>query len=247
MTELAYPFAEKAIRALKAGDAVSITGRIYTGRDKFHKFFADGGKLPVDFKDGALYHCGPVVVRNGREGSPEPSDGARSCFRVVAAGPTTSVRENPYEPDFIAKSGVRIVRRGLQHGQAVAFRRIVEEHLAAEELAPVGEALDRSRELDFGVQEGQELVQRVHVVVGRGADHSVRRLEENPVEAVVEVVSDRRRDDASDGHALGDEFARGDVPRRDERGRKKRGEKKRKHAPIIPDFNVLRQCRYPLG
>ena len=93
MTKLVYPFSEKAIRALKAGDAVSITGRIYTGRDKFHKFFADGGKLPVDFHNGALYHCGPVVVDNA----------------VVAAGPTTSVRENAYEPEFIAKSGVRII------------------------------------------------------------------------------------------------------------------------------------------
>ena len=109
MKELAYPFSEKSIRALCAGDAVSITGRIYTGRDKLHKFFADGGRLPVDFRDGALYHCGPVVIGNGRERSSEPSDGARSRFRVVAAGPTTSVRENPYEPDFIAKTGVRIV------------------------------------------------------------------------------------------------------------------------------------------
>ena len=96
MKILTYPFAEKSIRALKAGDAVSITGRIYTGRDKFHKFFADGGKLPVDFKDGALYHCGPVVVNS-------------NTYSVVAAGPTTSVRENPYEPDFIAKTGVRVI------------------------------------------------------------------------------------------------------------------------------------------
>ena len=93
MTKLTYPFDEKAVRALKAGEAVSITGRIYTGRDKFHKFFADGGKLPVDFHDGALYHCGPVCVGN----------------TVVAAGPTTSVRENPYEPGFIAASGVRLI------------------------------------------------------------------------------------------------------------------------------------------
>ena len=93
MTELNYPFSEQAVRALRAGDAVSITGRIYTGRDKFHKFVADGGKLPVDFRDGALYHCGPVVVGES----------------VVSAGPTTSVRENPYEPQFIAKSGVRLI------------------------------------------------------------------------------------------------------------------------------------------
>ena len=103
MKQLTYPFSEKAVRALKAGDAVSITGRIYTGRDKFHKFFADGGKLPVDFRDGALYHCGSVVVREDVRRKTE------DMWRVVAAGPTTSVRENPYEPGFISKSGVRII------------------------------------------------------------------------------------------------------------------------------------------
>ena len=105
MTTLTYPFDEKSIRALKAGDAVSITGRIYTGRDKFHKFFADGGKLPVDFRDGALYHCGPVVIQKPHPSSLVP----HPCYHVVAAGPTTSVRENPYEPDFIAKTGVRLI------------------------------------------------------------------------------------------------------------------------------------------
>ena len=97
MKELHYPFDERQVRALRAGDAVSISGLVHTGRDRFHKHFADGGELPVDFRDGALYHCGPVVVREG--------DG----WRVAAAGPTTSVRENPYEPDFIARSGVRVI------------------------------------------------------------------------------------------------------------------------------------------
>ena len=112
MKELKYPFEEKEVRALKAGDAVSITGRIYTGRDKFHKYFAEGGKLPVDFRDGALYHCGPVVVKDG------------SSFRVVAAGPTTSVRENAYEPDFIAKTGVRLVigKGGMDANTLAAMR-----------------------------------------------------------------------------------------------------------------------------
>lgn len=97
MKSLVYPFTEAAVRALRAGDAVSISGRIYTGRDRLHKHFADGGRLPVDFRDGALYHCGPVVVREG------------NTWRVAAAGPTTSVRENPYEPGFIASTGVRLV------------------------------------------------------------------------------------------------------------------------------------------
>ena len=117
MKTLSYPFSEKSIRALKTGDAVEITGRIYTGRDKFHKFFADGGKLPVDFRDGALYHCGPVVIsgdRNvaapaGKTSTARGGDIPVASYSVVAAGPTTSVRENPYEPDFIAKTGVRII------------------------------------------------------------------------------------------------------------------------------------------
>ena len=114
MKELKYPFDENQVRALKAGEAVSITGRIYTGRDKFHKHFADGGTLPVDFRDGAIYHCGPVVVR-----------AADGTWRVVAAGPTTSVRENAYEPDFIAKSGVRLVigKGGMDANVLAAMKR----------------------------------------------------------------------------------------------------------------------------
>ena len=111
---LSCPFREKDVRSLRAGDVVSLSGRIYTGRDKLHKWFADGHPLPVDFRDCALYHCGPVVVREG--------DGS---WRVVAAGPTTSVRENPYEPDFIARTGVRIVigKGGMDARTLEAMRR----------------------------------------------------------------------------------------------------------------------------
>jgi fumarate hydratase, class I len=101
MTKLTYPFDEKSVRALRAGDTVSISGLIHTGRDRFHKWFADGHPVTVDFRDGALYHCGPVVVS-----AKVPSG---SSWSVKAAGPTTSDRENPYEPGFIAKSGVRII------------------------------------------------------------------------------------------------------------------------------------------
>ena len=113
MTKLQYPFYESAIRSLKAGDPVSITGLIHTGRDKLHKYFADGGDLGVDFTDGALYHCGPVVIEKDGE------------WKVVAAGPTTSVRENPYEPEFIAKTGVRIVigKGGMDDATLEAMRK----------------------------------------------------------------------------------------------------------------------------
>lgn len=114
MTKLEYPFLEKAVRDLKVGETVSISGRIYTGRDKFHKYFSDGGKIDVDFSDGALYHCGPVIIKD-----------ASGDWRVMAAGPTTSVRENPYEPDFIAKTGVRLIigKGGMNKATLDAMKR----------------------------------------------------------------------------------------------------------------------------
>ena len=97
MNELHYPFSEEAVRALRAGDVVRLYGRVYTGRDRLHKWLAEGGACPVSLRDGALYHCGPVVV---------PQDGG---WRVVAAGPTTSVREEPYMAKVIEAFGVRVV------------------------------------------------------------------------------------------------------------------------------------------
>ncbi len=107
MRSLSIPVSEAEIRSLHAGDVVSLNGRLYTGRDKFHKFIAEGGKLPVDFSNGALYHCGPVCVG----GEVEKWESGKECggWRVVAAGPTTSVRENAYEPLFVEKSGVRLI------------------------------------------------------------------------------------------------------------------------------------------
>ena len=49
MKAIATPLSERAVRALAAGDVVEISGRVYTGRDKLHKYFADGGTLPVVF------------------------------------------------------------------------------------------------------------------------------------------------------------------------------------------------------
>lgn len=109
MKSLTYPFDEKTVRALKVGEAVSITGLLLTGRDRFHKFFADGHPLPVDLRNGALYHCGPVIVKEGKD------------WVVKAAGPTTSVRENPYEPALIARTGVRlIIGKGGMDAQTLA-------------------------------------------------------------------------------------------------------------------------------
>ncbi len=93
---LAAPLDEKTIRTLRVGDVVLLSGRAYTGRDAVHHHLVSH-MPPVDLRDGVIYHCGPVVARDG--------DG----WRVTAAGPTTSIREEPYQGDIIRKYGVRVV------------------------------------------------------------------------------------------------------------------------------------------
>ncbi len=99
--KLTTPLDEAAVRSLHAGDEVLISGRLYTGRDAVHKYLAGGGALPegVDLAGGIIYHCGPVVVERDENGN--------RAFTVTAAGPTTSIREEPYQADLIAKYGIR--------------------------------------------------------------------------------------------------------------------------------------------
>ena len=98
MIKLSFPFTEAKIRALKVGDEVLISGMVFTGRDAVHKYLHEGGQLPpgVSLKDGIMYHCGPVMM-------PQP-DGT---FKCTAAGPTTSIREEPYQWQVIRDFGLR--------------------------------------------------------------------------------------------------------------------------------------------
>jgi len=98
MISLAAPFTDEKIRALKVGDEVSITGIVFTGRDAVHKYLHEGGELPpeVNLHNGILYHCGPVVMKDDQ-----------GQWKVTAAGPTTSIREEPYQADIIGKFGIR--------------------------------------------------------------------------------------------------------------------------------------------
>ncbi len=100
MINLTFPFTEDKIRALKVGDEVLLSGVVFTGRDAVHKYLHDGGTLPpeVNLRDGILYHCGPVVMKD-----------ERGQWKVTAAGPTTSTREEPYQADIIGRFGVRAV------------------------------------------------------------------------------------------------------------------------------------------
>ena len=113
--ELRAPFREDAVRSLRAGDRVRVSGTVYTGRDRFHRFLADGNPSPVDLRGGALFHCGPVVVRD---------EAAPGGWRVVAAGPTTSAREEPYMAGIVRREGLRAIvgKGGMGPSTAEACR-----------------------------------------------------------------------------------------------------------------------------
>src|SRR5262249_29095991 len=90
------PLTEEKVRSLKVGDVVLVNGLIYTGRDEAHAYLMKNPS-PVDLKGGVLYHCGPVALKQGDE------------WKIRAAGPTTSIREEPYQGDIIERFGIRAV------------------------------------------------------------------------------------------------------------------------------------------
>jgi fumarate hydratase class I len=93
---LQTPLTEEQVRSLKVGDVVLVSGRMFTGRDAVHAHLMKHDP-PVDLRGSVLYHCGPVVVKEGER------------WRVTAAGPTTSIREEPYQGEIIKRCGVRVV------------------------------------------------------------------------------------------------------------------------------------------
>lgn len=93
---LAAPVTEEQVRALKVGDIVLIDGEMFTGRDAVHAHLMKNPP-PVDLNGAVLYHCGPVMLKQGEE------------WVVKAAGPTTSSREEPYQAEVLRRYGVRVV------------------------------------------------------------------------------------------------------------------------------------------
>lgn len=105
---LTTPLSEQDVRALKVGDVVLINGEIFTGRDQVHSYLTKNPP-PVDLNGAVLYHCGPVMLKQGDE------------WVTKAAGPTTSAREEPYEHHVIRNYGVRaVVGKGGMGEQTLA-------------------------------------------------------------------------------------------------------------------------------
>jgi len=102
-----HPITEEQARQLKVGDEVLLNGRIVLSRDIGHKFMKEQKPewLKPILENMVIYHCGPVVRKN-----------ADGTWSFVAAGPTTSIREEPYQADVIETYKVR-VSSARWHGQ----------------------------------------------------------------------------------------------------------------------------------
>ena len=112
MREINIPISDEDIRSLHAGEPVQLTGIMMTGRDAVHKWMTEtfikktrepqGDDLQVyeeikKYLDrGVLYHCGPVV-----------SGIDTKDYKFVAAGPTTSIREEPYQADVMKHFNIK--------------------------------------------------------------------------------------------------------------------------------------------
>jgi len=95
--KITTPVTEEQIREIKAGDVVELNGIIFTGRDAMHHHMLDHD-APFDLNGAVIYHCGPVINKD-----------AEGKWKITAAGPTTSIREEPYQGTILKKTGARVV------------------------------------------------------------------------------------------------------------------------------------------
>lgn len=191
MKQIKTPIADEVIRELKVGDAVSLSGMMVTGRDAAHKWmietFIKKTRAPQDddlqvyeelkklLAGSVIYHCGPVVTGLDTKE-----------YKIIAAGPTTSIREEPYQADVMKHFNVKGVigkggmgaktLKGCQDTPGVYFHAIGG---AASFLAQTVKKVHGVFKLDFGVPEAMWVieVQDFPVVVTMdshgGSQHSV--------------------------------------------------------------------------
>lgn len=171
MRKLNIPFRDDDIRSLKVGDPVAISGVILTGRDAAHKWMIEtfieqtrppqGDDLKVFeaikplLDGGAIYHCGPVVA------GLETRD-----YRFVAAGPTTSTREEPYQGDVMRYFNVKAVigKGGMGPKTLAACQEVPGVYLhaiggAASLIAQSVQRVLDVHKLEFGVPEAMWVIE----------------------------------------------------------------------------------------
>ncbi len=96
---LTTPIKDEDLLDLKVGDVVYLTGRLVTCRDVAHRRLIElGRELPVNLEGGAIFHAGPIVRKKGE-----------NDFEMVSIGPTTSMRMEKFEREFIKQTGVKLI------------------------------------------------------------------------------------------------------------------------------------------
>ncbi|WP_347254434.1 FumA C-terminus/TtdB family hydratase beta subunit [Leminorella grimontii] len=123
--ELTLPLADEAIEQLSVGDAVYLTGTVCTARDMAHlnmRELADSQRpLPENLQGGAIFHAGPVMVKDDQD---------RWQLRVI--GPTTSIRMEPHA-DFVGQQGIKLIigKGGMAADSLAAFKKYKQAYLQA--------------------------------------------------------------------------------------------------------------------
>ena len=98
---LTTPIKAEDLEDIRIGDIIYLNGHIVTCRDVAHRRLIEGGReLPVDVNGGAIFHAGPIV---------RPVAGEDGRFEMVSVGPTTSMRMEKFEKDFIRETGVKVI------------------------------------------------------------------------------------------------------------------------------------------
>jgi fumarate hydratase class I len=144
---LEAPISEEKVRAIRAGDVVVINGPVHTGRDALHHYLLHHD-APIDMRGQVLYHCGPVMIKD-----------AAGKWQVTGAGPTTSIREEPYQADIIGRLGIRaVIGKG---GMGAKTLKGLEEH-GAVYLNAIGGAAQYYADRIVGV-DGVDLLEQLGV------------------------------------------------------------------------------------
>ena len=98
---LTTPIRSEDLEDIRIGDIIYLNGYLVTARDCAHtRLVKHGRKIPVDLAGKAIFHAGPIMV---------PDESAGSGYRVVSIGPTTSMRMEKFEKEFIEQTGVKII------------------------------------------------------------------------------------------------------------------------------------------
>jgi fumarate hydratase class I len=144
---LTTPLTEEQVRSLRVGDVVVLSGAVHTGRDMIHHHLTTHD-APVPLDGQVIYHCGPVVLKEG------------TAWKVKAAGPTTSGREEPYQGDILRRFKVRAVigKGGMGAKTSAALKEVGAVYLnaiggAAQYYAECITGVDGVDFMEFGIPE----------------------------------------------------------------------------------------------